>query len=136
MVNQDPQPEIFTTNFNSVDTQAKNTLRNVIYTNQGHAEQVLLYAMKVDGVVSSTGVEMDFQDFEITISVGANNIPTYAFDGGVIYSMRDKTISFACPIAINFKQPLIITFTNSNENPAGATNNITITLIGETMILK
>jgi len=134
MVNQDPQPEIFTANFNNVDTTGANTLSNVIYTNQGHAEQVLLYAMKVDGVISSSGAVMDFQDFEITISVGANNIPTYAFDGGVICTMRDKTISFACPIAINFKQPLIITLTNPVAN-AGI-NDITITLIGETMILK
>ena len=51
MVNQDPQPEIFTTTFNSVDTTQANTLRNVIYTNQGHAEQVLIYALKVDGIV-------------------------------------------------------------------------------------
>jgi hypothetical protein len=134
MVNQDPQPEIFTTTFSSVLTTQVNTLSNVIYTNQGHAEQVLIYAMKVDGIVSATGVEMDFQDFEITLSVGANNIPTYAFDGGVIYTMRDKTISFACPIAINFKQPLIVTFTNPIAN--ASTNDITITLIGETMILK
>jgi len=134
MVNQDPQPEIFTTSFNNVDTTQVNTLVNTIYTNQGHAEQVLIYAIKVDGIISSTGLEMDFQDFEITISVGANNIPTYAFDGGVIYTMRDKTLSFSCPIAVNFKQPLIVTFTNPVAN--AKTNNITITLIGETMILK
>ena len=134
MVNQDPQPEIFTTTFNSVDTTQANTLRNVIYTNQGHAEQVLIYALKVDGIVSSSGVEMDFQDFELVISAGANNVPSNSFDAGVIFTMRENTLALSCPIVVNFKQPLIVTITNPIAN--AGTNDIKITLIGETMILK
>ena len=97
MVNQDPQPEIFTTTFNSVDTTQANTLRNVI-------------------------------------SAGANNVPSNSFDAGVIFTMRENTLALSCPIVVNFKQPLIVTITNPIAN--AGTNDIKITLIGETMILK
>jgi len=134
MVNQDPQPEVFTTDFNAVLTTQANTLRNVIYTNQGHAEQVLIYALKIDVLVNNSGVISQFNNFDITISAGSNNVPTNSFDGGVIGAMRDNTLPLSCPIAVNFKQPLIITITNPVAN--AATVDITVSLIGETMILK
>lgn len=135
MVNQDPQPEVFSTTFESVDVSASNSVTNVIYTHQGHSEQVLIYAIGVDVLVSSDGAVANFYDFDLTITAGANNVPSNPFDGGAIFSSRDKLISFTCPIVVNFKQPLQVKLTSPTSTNTGVFD-FEVRLIGETSILK
>ena len=134
MVNQDPQPEVFETDFIAVDISGATTTTNQIYTNQGHAEQVFIYAIGVDVVSNADGTDADFYDFDITITAGANNVPTNAFDGGWIYNSADRMVSLSCPIVVNFKQPLQVSITF----PTGGsgTYDFHIQLIGETAIIK
>ena len=136
MVNQDPQPEVFTTTFENINYANATSVTNVIYTHQGHAEQVLIYAIGVDVTVSADGSSANLRDFDITITAGANNVPSNPFDGGAIFDSRDKVISFSCPIVVNFKQPLQVKLTIPNHTTGGDTVDVEVRLIGETSILK
>jgi len=135
MVNQDPQPEVFETSFAFTTLADSAVQTNQIYTNQGHAEQVYIYAIGVDVYTTATGIASNFYDFDITISAGANNVPTNAFDGGFIYDSENQIVSLSCPIVVNFKQPLQVTIDLPGGGAATATT-FEVTLIGETAILK
>ena len=136
MVNQDPQPEVFTTTFSSVNVANQNILTNTVYTKQGHTEQVMIYAIGVDVVDSSTGAVADFLDFDITMVAGANNVPTNAFDGGVIFNSENQMVSLSCPTIVNFKQPLQVRIETPDSASGAGTYDFKIRLIGETSIIK
>lgn len=135
MVNQDPQPEIFNVTFNNFAITANgSTASQQIFTNQGHSEQVLIYAMKVN-VFDENYAEDLYRALQMQISVGSNNIPSNAFDIGWIAESGDKIMNFPVPIAVNFKQPLILTLRNMIAS-TGSSIQVVVELIGETMILK
>ena len=85
MANQDPQPEIYTTTHTydaSGGAIAAFTSSTVsIFTNQANNEEVRIYGIAVrvfdstDGTASTT-----FNDFAVSIQVGANNVPSNQFD--------------------------------------------------------
>ena len=112
MVNQDPQPELYTTR--AVFTAANTTgdiATNTIFTNQANNEECRIYAIMVDilnenGAPVTTGTTDT--DFNITIQVGPNNIPSNAFDATVINFKDDKTLAFSTPILALFQQPLAV----------------------------
>ena len=85
MANQDPQPEIYTTRYTwNADTSgtgatiAANTSQVVsIYTNQANNEEVRIYGIAVrinDGIGTGGATSTTFNDFAVSIQVGANKI--------------------------------------------------------------
>ena len=77
MVNQDPQPELYTTR--AVFTGANTTgdvATSTIFTNQANNEEVRIYAIMVD-ILNENGAPVTTAttdtDFAITIQVGPNN---------------------------------------------------------------
>lgn len=152
MANQDPQPEIYTTRYVwDADTSAAGATQPAgtsqvvsIYTNQANNEEVRIYGIAVrvfdsaDGAASTT-----FNDFAISIQVGANNVPSNQFDvtwlanniangGGILM--------FPSPVLVLFQQPLSVTVTTLSAiaGVASAANNRTVVvdLIGELAIQK
>lgn len=134
MVNQDPQPEVFTTTFSSVNVATGAVYTNTVYTKQGHAEQVAIYALGLDIYDSSTGAIADYFDVDVTVTAGANNVPSNSFDGGFIFNTREKIVSFSCPVVVNFKQPLQVKI--DIPGVGTGTYDFEVRLIGETSILK
>ena len=152
MANQDPQPEIYTTRYVwDADTSAAGATQPAgtsqvvsIYTNQANNEEVRIYGIAVrvfdsaDGAASTT-----FNDFAVSIQVGANNVPSNQFDvtwlanniangGGILM--------FPSPVLVLFQQPLSVTVTTLSAiaGVASAANNRTVVvdLIGELAIQK
>jgi hypothetical protein len=142
MVNQDPQPELYTTR--AVFTAANTTgdiATNTIFTNQANNEECRIYALMVDilnenGAPVTTGTTDT--DFNITIQVGPNNIPSNAFDATVINFKDDKTLAFSTPILALFQQPLAVEV--QLNSTAGATlaaqRTVVVTMIAELAIQK
>ena len=152
MANQDPQPEIYTTRYvwdadtsASGATQPAGTSQVVsIYTNQANNEEVRIYGIAVRVFDSATGTaSTTFNDFAVSIQVGANNVPSNQFDvtwlanniangGGILM--------FPSPVLVLFQQPLSIAITTRSTITAGAgaEKNLTVVvdLIGELAIQK
>lgn len=142
MVNQDPQPELYTTRaiFTATNTTG-DTATNTIFTNQANNEECRIYAIMVDilnenGAPVTTGTTDT--DFNITIQVGPNNIPSNAFDATVINFKDDKTLAFSTPILALFQQPLGVEV--QLNSTAGATlaaqRTVVVTMIAELAIQK
>ena len=152
MANQDPQPEIYTTRYPwDADTSAAGATVTAgtsqvvsIYTNQANNEEVRIYGIAVrvfdtaDGAASTT-----FNDFAVSIQVGANNVPSNQFDISWLannINSGGSVLMFPSPILVLFQQPLGVTVTtNSVITGTGSTaNNRTgvIDLIGELAIQK
>ena len=142
MVNQDPQPELYTTR--AVFTAANTTgdvATSTIFTNQANNEEVRIYAIMVD-ILNENGAPVTTAttdtDFAITIQVGPNNIPSNPFDATVINFKDDKTLTFTSPILALFQQPLAVEVILNST--AGATlaaqRTVVVTLIGELAIQK
>ena len=142
MVNQDPQPELYTTR--AVFTAANTTgdvATSTIFTKQANNEEVRIYAIMVD-ILNENGAPVTTAttdtDFAITIQVGPNNIPSNPFDATVINFKDDKTLTFTSPILALFQQPLAIQV--SLESTTGATlaaqRTVVCTLIAEIAIQK
>jgi len=126
MVNQDPQPEVYTTIHDfpvaPVAAGTQNTVN--IFTNQANNEELRIYAVAVDIVVldgagnqlvGTTDPKFTMpSDFTLTCSVGSNNVPSNAFDLGWIYGQQDQTMSFTVPVLALFQQPLQLSVTTSN----------------------
>jgi|TARA_B110000914_G_scaffold216297_1_gene221113 hypothetical protein len=142
MVNQDPQPELYTTR--GVFTAA-NTVGDVatttIFTNQANNEECRIYAIMVD-ILNENGAPVTAAttdtDFNITIQVGPNNIPSNSFDATVINFKDDKTLAFSTPILALFQQPLAVKV--ELNSTAGATlaaaRTVVVTMIAELAIQK
>ena len=155
MANQDPQPEIYTTRYTwNADTTtptggtiAANTSQVVsIYTNQANNEEVRIYGLAVrinDGIGTGGATSTTFNDFAVSIQVGANNVPSNQFD---ITWLADSISSgggilmFPSPVLVLFQQPLSVTVTTLSEitGVASTANDRTVVvdLIGELAIQK
>ena len=152
MANQDPQPEIYTTRYLwDADTSAAGatvpagTSQVVsIYTNQANNEEVRIYGIAVrvfdstDGSASTT-----FNDFAVSIQVGANNVPSNSFDISWLANNLNaggSILMFPSPILVLFQQPLGVTVTTNSviTGVASDANNRTVVvdLIGELAIQK
>jgi len=152
MANQDPQPEIYTTRYVwDADTSAAGATQPAgtsqvvsIYTNQANNEEVRIYGIAVrvfdsaDGAASAT-----FNDFAVSIQVGANNVPSNQFDISWLANNINNggsILMFPSPILVLFQQPLGVTITtNSAITGTGSTANnrtVVVDLIGELAIQK
>ena len=147
MANQDPQPEIYTTRYTfdaSAADVAANTSQVVsIYTNQANNEEVRIYgiAVRVDDENNATAT--NFNDFAVSIQVGANNIPSNSFDISWLANNINNggsILMFPSPVLVLFQQPLSVTVTtNSAITGVASTANdrtVVIDLIGELAIQK
>jgi len=142
MVNQDPQPELYTTRhvFTTSNTTG-DVATQTIYTNQANNEECRIYAILVD-ILDENGTPASTSttdvDFGITIQVGPNNIPTNEFDATVICFRDDKQLAFPSPILALFQQPLGVQVSlNSTTGAAlAAQRTVVVTLVSELAIQK
>jgi len=143
MVNQDPQPEIYTTTHNFANGAAANVVNSqYINTFQSANEETRIYAIAVDiQNTSGADVSADYSNFDLQIGAGVNPVPTNFFDIGFIAKGRTRMIELTCPVVVKFKQPLRVSvrFSPATTDPAttlGAETDVIIRLIGEIGIQK
>ena len=148
MANQDPQPEIYTTShtFDATAGAISANTSNVvsIFTNQANNEEVRIYGIAVRVFDSATGTaSTTFNDFAVSIQVGANNVPSNQFDISWLANNINNggsILMFPSPILVLFQQPLGVTITtNSAITGTGSTANnrtVVVDLIGELAIQK
>lgn len=148
MANQDPQPEIYTTRHtfdaSAVLVSAGTTNLVSVYTNQANNEEVRIYGIAVRVFDSATGTaSTTFNDFAVSIQVGANNVPSNQFDISWLANNINNggsILMFPSPILVLFQQPLGVTITtNSAITGTGSTANnrtVVVDLIGELAIQK
>jgi len=142
MVNQDPQPELYTTRHEFTTSNTTGDISTVtIYTNQANNEECRIYAILVD-ILDENGSPASTSttdvDFGITIQVGPNNIPTNEFDATTICFRDDKQLAFPSPILALFQQPLGVQVSLNSTTGAtlAANRTVVITLVSELAIQK
>ena len=78
-------------------------------------------------------------DFNIGIRVAGQLVPSTTFDASSIFCKDDKTLAFACPVIVLFKQPFQIEVSNATQLTTLANygvRTVKVTLIGELGIQK
>lgn len=142
MVNQDPQPELYTSRHQFNNTNVTGDVSTVtIYTNQANNEECRIYAILVD-ILNENGTPASTTttdvDFGISIQVGPNNIPTNEFDATVICFRDDKQLAFPSPILALFQQPLAVQVSLNSTTGAtlAANRTVVITLVSELAIQR
>ena len=78
-------------------------------------------------------------DFNIGIRVGGQLVPSTTFDASSIYCTDTRTLAFACPVIVLFKQPFQIEVSNATTLATLATfgkRRVRVILIGELGIQK
>ena len=138
MVNQNPQPEIYTTR-HSFDTVASGTsVTQTVQTYQSHDEEVRIYAIMTNFMeAGNTNTDQLEHFFSVTITAGPNAVPTNTFDLGAIHNKDDKTLHLSSPILVTHRQPLQVTV---QWNGIGTTDalldvmDVQVTLIAERYI--
>ena len=148
MVNQNPQPEIYTTRhtFTDADTQGTTDTRTV-FTNQANTEDLRIYSISVQilntlnnaGAVLGNDVLTDSNDFSVEIQIGSSAVPSQRFHAGTIHGKDNKMITFPSPILVQFQQPISVVVRWENVNPinltgATATMAVKVSLHGELSI--
>ena len=138
MANQNPQPEIYTTRHSFAAAAANGTaITQTVYTNQANNEEVRIYGIMADVALTTTGATTarDSEcDWDIQIQIGNANIPSKAFDLGVITQKDDRTLTFPSPILVLFNQPVSVTVTFKGGDAANSDSVITtvrVSLISE-----
>lgn len=142
MVNQDPQPELYTTRHQFTNTNVTGDVSTVtVYTNQANNEECRIYAILVD-ILNENGTPASTTttdvDFGISLQVGPNNIPTNEFDATVICFRDDKQLAFPSPILALFQQPLAVQVSLNSTTGAtlAANRTVVITLVSELAIQR
>jgi hypothetical protein len=154
MANQDPQPEIYTTRYawlaNTAAAPAGATIPAgtsqvvSIFTNQANNEEVRIYGLACRVFNTATGTaSTTFNDFAVSIQVGANNVPSNQFDISWLannIANGGSILMFPSPVLSLFQQPLSVTCTTNSviTGVANANNDrtVVIDLIGELAIQK
>jgi len=139
MVNQNPQPEIYTTRHAFANSSASGTSdTQTVQTYQSHDEEVRIYAVMANflsaGDTHSTATE---HLFDVTITSGPNAVPSNTFDLGAIHNKDDKMIHLSSPILITYRQPLQVNVQwngTGTGDALGAAMDVQVTLIGERYI--
>tara|TARA_R100000005_G_C4996097_1_gene202955 strand:- start:1373 stop:1783 length:411 start_codon:yes stop_codon:yes gene_type:complete len=135
MVNQDPQPEVFDSEFTFAAAAAANTsITNTIYTLQGQNEEVRIYAFTAQVTDANDAPYTLMFDYDMELVVGANTVPSNPFDISWVSQSDELTCSFTVPVVVKFKQPLQVRIIPRTAVPAET--NIRIQLIGETGVIK
>ena len=139
MVNQNPQPEIYTTRHAIANSSASGTSdTQTVQTYQSHDEEVRIYAIMANflsaGDTHTTATE---HFFDVTITSGPNAVPSNTFDLGAIHNKDDKTLHLSSPILITHRQPLQVTVQWTGIRTTDAlldVMDVQVTLIGERYI--
>jgi len=143
MANQDPQPEIYRVNaaFAAAAAAGTTSVTNIT-TSQANNEEVRVYALQVAlldeaGTAISPVAGTDVE-FDVKITVGANNVPSQTFSLTPAILSESKMLTLPSPILVLYQYPLSITTTCVNALTAGATNGRTliINLISELALQK
>lgn len=127
MVNQDPQPEIYTQEFTY--GPGATTPLAIIRTRAAANEEVRIYAIMVEFI----DTEID-HDADLSIFVGSNRIPTNPFDIVVISERDDRMLKFPSPILVLYSQELALQLRDNRT--AGNDNTVKISLIAEISIAR
>lgn len=145
MVNQDPQPEIYSTVAAFANATVPNTvISNNINTFQAANEEVRIYAVAVEIQNPTTFQDLaaTSNNFEVKIQAGVNPVPTNYFDVGSAALSRTKIIELTCPVVVKFKQPLNVSVRWTPPSTGVGTPTLTqptdvqIKLIGEIGVQK
>ena len=108
MANQNPQPEIYTTNHYFDGTAAGQTNTQTVFTQQANNEEVRIYGFSVD-VCNGDGVNFTANtDFDLEITVGNSKVPYTQFPIAQVVASDTKTQYFSCPILVLFQQPIAV----------------------------
>ena len=140
MVNQDPQPEIYTTTHTFANSAAANVVNSqYINTYQSANEETRIYAIAVD-IQNTSGADVSatYSNFDLQIGAGVNPVPTNFFDIGAVAKGRTRMIELTCPLVVKFKQPLRVSvrYSPPDATTLGAETDVVIRLIGEIGIQK
>ncbi len=133
MVNQNPQPECYTTRhqFAAASTDGTSVTQQIL-TNQAHNEELRLYAVSINLYDSNgTPITTAQEDFTITILAGPNSVPSKTFRADTIARKRDRTLTFSAPVLILHRQPLQVQVDYVGGTNLVALTNVKITLNGE-----
>ena len=138
MVNQDPQPELYTTRHQFTAANVTGDISTVtIYTNQANNEEVRLYALAVR-ILDAAGSNVTTEtDFAVSIQVGPNNVPSNQFDVGWLaanIANGGSVMAFSTPVLCLFQQPLGVVV--QVKTATTATRTVVVDLIGELAIQK
>lgn len=144
MVNQNPQPEFYTTRHDFVNGNGQGTVvTQEVYTNQSFDEEVRIYGLMV-AVVDENGRSFSYDDlqtqgtydFDLTIQAGPNRIPSSAFSASRILRSDDRTLALSSPVLILHRQPLQVSVEYRGVGAFTSGENLTfiITLISEIYI--
>jgi hypothetical protein len=144
MVNQNPQPEFYTTRHDFVNGNGQGTVvTQEVYTNQSFNEEVRIYGVMIQ-VVDEDGDALSYSDlqtqgtydFDLTIQAGPNRIPSSAFSASRILRANDRTLAFSSPVLILHRQPLQVSveYRGSSSFTSGENLTFVVTLISEIYI--
>jgi hypothetical protein len=140
MVNQNPQPELYTTRHAFTTSATTGTVDTVqIYTNQSFNEEVRIYglmitAVDVNGNELNYAGSADVRNFSVSLQAGPNRIPSSSMDGGRILRAEDRTLAFSSPVLILHRQPLQVTVEWTGTSSPSANLTFVVTLISEMYI--
>lgn len=151
MVNQNPQPELYTANFNITASGASivdgTTFTREIYTGQNFNEEVRIYGLKIailDGESNPTK-NLNFAEsvagvaeiINCSIQCATNIIPSQAFNVNDLLRTEEKVLKFSSPVLVTHRQPLAVNLeiAQTASGKVGLSNVcIKITLIAESYI--
>ncbi len=142
MANQDPQPEIYRVNaaFDPAAAAGTTSVTNIT-TSQANNEEVRIYALQVALLdelgtgIATTGTDVEF---DVKITVGANNVPSQTFSLTPALLSESKMLTLPSPILVLYQYPLSVTVTCVNTLTAGANNgrSVIINLISDLALQK
>ena len=142
MANQDPQPEIYRVNaaFDPATAAGTTSVTNIT-TSQANNEEVRIYALQVailDELGTGLAGTADDLEFDVKITVGANNVPSQTFSLTPALLSDSKMLTLPSPILVLYQYPLSVTVTCVNTLTAGANNGRTviINMISELALQK
>ena len=138
IVNQNPQPEVYTTRhaFTTAATQGTNVTTQ-IFTNQAHNEEVRVYGLMVNIVNTSTGDTISAtanEFFDVSIQAGPNRIPSTAFSARNIHRSSSKSMMLSGPVLLLHRQPLQVNVEWTGASSPGANVTVVVTLLAEMYI--
>ena len=142
MANQDPQPEIYRISAAFAPAAAAGTTSVTnITTSQANNEEVRVYALQVallDDAGTGVAVTGTDVEFDVKITVGANNVPSQTFSLTPALLSDSKMLTLPSPILVLYQYPMSVTVTCVNALTAGATNGRTviINMISELALQK
>tara|TARA_R110000824_G_scaffold293212_1_gene481551 strand:- start:96 stop:530 length:435 start_codon:yes stop_codon:yes gene_type:complete len=141
MVNQNPQPEIYTTRHSFAATATQGTLVTTqINTNQAYNEEIRIYGIMVNMYTNTVGAAGDTETtatdetFDVSINAGPNLIPSNKFDAGFIHNTTEKTLAFSAPVLVLHRQPLMVNVEWTGTGNPSAAMVVSVTLLGEMYI--